>query len=132
MKSYFYNEFDKSQNIFQPILQRSRQIYRGHRESGKINLEQDQFKMDVSRLEARIQGASTMLKTMSEYGYHHTSATPFTNAATPFFNAKYRIFGQGATPSSVEQTVLVEDILELSSNLNRILNKIKALENQEI
>ena len=88
--------------------------------------------MDVSRLEARIQGASVLLKAMSAYGYHHNSATPFTNAATPFFDAKYRIFGQGATPSSTEQTVLVEDILELSSNLNRILNKIKALENQEI
>jgi len=131
MKSYFYNEFDKSQNIFQPILQRSRQIYRGHRESGKINLEQDQFKMDVSRLEARIQGASSILRVMSEVGYHHDSATPLTNAATPFFNAQYRIFGQGATPSSVEQTVFIEDILELSSNLNRILNKIKTLENQE-
>jgi hypothetical protein len=68
---------------------------------------------------------------MSEVGYHHNSATPLTNAATPFFNAQYRIFGQGATPSSAEQTVFTEDILELSSTLNRILNKIKALENQE-
>jgi len=125
MNNYFYSDYDKSKNIMQPHLQRVRQRYRGYRDSAKENLETHQFILDVSILNERITSFEESMNEMSSLTYHHSSASPYFAAATPFFNASYRM------SSKSESKVVIEDILELASTLNRISNKIKLLENQE-
>jgi len=125
MNNYFYSEYDKSKNIVQPHLQRIRQRYRGYRDSAKENLETHQFILDVSILTEKISAFEESMTQMSSLTYHHGSASPYYAAATPFFNAFYRM------SSKPESKVVIEDILELASALNRISNKIKLLENQE-
>lgn len=123
--NYFYSGYDKSKNIMQPHLQKVRQRYRGNRDSEKENLETQQFILDVSILGEQISSFQSEMFHMASLTYFHNSASPYFAAATPFFNASYRMF------SKPENKVMIEDILELSSALNRISNKIKLLENQE-
>jgi hypothetical protein len=125
MNNYFYSQYDNSKNIVQPHLQRVRQRYRGYRDSGKDNLESHQFILDVSILLKKINDFENLMSQMASLTYFHNSASPYFVAATPFFNASYKMY------SNPENRVLIEDMLELSSTLNRISNKIKLLENQE-
>lgn len=125
MTNYFFNAFDKAKNIYQPILQRSRQTYRGNRDSHKENLEQNQFLLDIERLNKRIESVDGIIKTMSSSFYFHSAATPVTVSATPFFDARSKFYGEQ------EKRILVDDTVELGSLMFRLSNKIKRLENQE-
>jgi hypothetical protein len=125
--SYLYNEYNKEDNIYQPQLSRSRQIYRGPRESQKQNLEQDQFLYDVAKLQQRILEAEALLLRMSSSLYYHSAAVPNTAAATPFFSASFYY-----DVNEQESTLTITDPVDLSSQISRLVAKIKRLENQEI
>lgn len=127
MTSYLYNEYNKEDNIYQPQLSRSRQIYRGPRESQKQNLEQDQFLYDVAKLQQRILEAEALLTRMSSMIYYHSPSIPNTQAATPFFSASFY-----DNINEEESTLTVTDPVDLSSQISRLVAKIKRLENQEI
>lgn len=127
MSSYLYNEHNKEENIFQPQLSRSRQIYRGPRESQKQNLEQDQFLYDIAKIQKRILEAETLLATMSSSFYYHLPSIPNTESATPFFSASYYY-----NESDKEYLLKIMDTVELSSQIFRLVKKIKRLENEEI
>lgn len=127
MVAYLYNEYDKAKNIYQPQISRSRQIYRGPRETKKQNLEQDQFLHDVAKLRKRILEAEQLLSTMSASMYFHTPSVPNTEPKEPFFPAGYYniLLEQ-------EKELLLTDTVDLSSQVFRLLAKIKRFENQEI
>lgn len=128
MTVYFYSRYDKAKNIFQPFLQRSRQIYRGHRDSAKENLESHQFRMDVEVLRKKIEDLNQKMEMMAEVSYFHDSSKNYFEPSIPFFNASFGYY-ESSTPQV--QTVLVDDVMELSAALFRLNRKIKLLENQE-
>ena len=127
MSTYFYNENDKSKNIYQPLFTRSRQKYRGPRESAGENLEQDQILVDIARLKNRISSLENILIEMSESFYFHNSATPNINSATPFYDISYKKY-----EDEEESYYISEDTVSLSSELFRLYRKLNLLENQEI
>lgn len=127
MSTYFYNENDKSKNIYQPLFIRSRQKYRGPRESAGQNLEQDQILVDIARLKNRISSLENILIEMSESFYFHNSATPNINSATPFYDISYKKY-----EDEEESYYISEDTVSLSSELFRLYRKLNLLENQEI
>jgi hypothetical protein len=127
MSTYLYNEYNKEDNIYQPQLSRSRQIYRGPRESQKQNLEQDQFLYDIAKLQKRILEVEKLLSTMSSSFYYHKPSIPNTQSVSPFFSALYYDI-----ELDQELELKITDTVELSSQLFRLAKKIKRLENQEI
>jgi hypothetical protein len=127
MSTYFYSENDKSKNIYQPLFNRSRQKYRGPRESEIQNLEQDQILVDIARLKKKISELENVLLEMSESFYFHNSATPNINSATPFYDIEYKKY-----EDEESSYYLSEDTVSLSSQLFRLYKKLNLLENQEI
>lgn len=127
MSTYFYNEYDKSKDIHQPLLNRSRQTYRGPRSSVKENLEQDQILIDIARLKKRINQLESIITQMSESFYFHNSATPNTVSATPFYDIEYKMYEE-STPNYY----YIDDAVALSAQLFRLYRKLNILENQEI
>jgi len=123
MENYFSNEKDKKNDIYQPLLSRSRQIYRGPRNSEQENLEQDQLVIDIARLKKKLLEIENKLNSMSNEFYFHNSATPNTIPATPIYNAYYKMYSD-ATPSYY----LSNDTLELSAIITRLNRKISILE----
>lgn len=127
MSEYFYNDYNKSNDVYQPLLGRSRQKYRGPRSSAKENLEQDQMLIDLARLKKRINELEFTIVQMSESFYFHNSATPSTISATPFYDIYYKMYEE-STPSYY----YIDDTVALSAELFRLYRKLNILENQEI
>lgn len=50
----FYDEVDKRKAMYEPAFKRSRQRYRGSRESYKVNLEISQFLFDVNNIDKKL------------------------------------------------------------------------------
>lgn len=65
----FYDEVDKKKWIYQPNFSRSRQRYRGNRESAKINLEISQFVFDINNIYNKI---NALLQSSMRYSAYIT------------------------------------------------------------
>lgn len=91
MEVYFYNRYDKTKNVLQPLLQRSRQIYRGHRSSSSENLDTHQFIMDAEILRNKAIELDKKLIKMAKVPYFHDSTKAYNAPATPFFDASHRL-----------------------------------------
>jgi hypothetical protein len=126
MSTYFYSEYDKSKDVYEPLLSRSRQTYRGPRSSGSENLEQDQILVDLHRLKKRIEQLENLISQMSENFYFYNSVSPNISMATPFYDVKYKMH-----EDSSDSQYYVQDTVSLSSELFRLYRKLNTLENQE-
>jgi len=126
MSTYFYSEYDKSKDVYEPLLSRSRQTYRGPRSSSAENLEQDQILVDLHRLKKRIEQLENLISQMSKNFYFYNSVSPNISMATPFYDIEYKMH-----EDSSDSQYYVQDTVSLSSELFRLYRKLNTLENQE-
>ena len=68
----FYEEVNKKSWFYQPNLSRSRQRYRGTRESAKLNLEIQQFLYDVYRINSK---SDALISTSVRYAAYISRGT---------------------------------------------------------
>jgi len=110
--SLFYDLVDRKKWIYQPNFSRSRQRYRGNRDSAKINLEISQFVFDVHNIDKKIKD---LLQT------------------TMRFNA-YVVRGatiEGAQYSGTQDNQMI-GLLEMSSEIEDLKNRIQEMERKYV
>lgn len=108
----FYNEVDRKKWIYQPNFSRSRQRYRGNRESAKINLEISQFVFDINNINKKIQD---LLETTLRFSAY---------------------IARGATIEGVEYSPLGDNemigLVQMSSEVEDLKNRIQEMERKYV
>jgi hypothetical protein len=110
--SLFYNEVDRRKWIYQPNFSRSRQKYRGNRESYSINLEISQFVFDVYNIHKKM---TTFVETTMRYSSY---------------------ISRGASISDVEYSGtgsnVMTGLLDMSSEVEDLKNRVKEMERKYV
>lgn len=72
-----YSENNKRETIFEPLLTRQRFVYKGPVSSAVVNLTNDQFLMDVNRLDKKTEHLESMIEVSSDMSRNNMNlATP--------------------------------------------------------
>jgi hypothetical protein len=108
----FYDEIDKKSFIYQPNMSRSRQRYRGPRDSQKINLEISQFLYDLNNINKKTDEFILMTLRYSAYVARGTIV-------------------DGIVYSGTSDNVIV-GILEMASEIEDLKNRIIEMERKYV
>jgi conjugal transfer/entry exclusion protein len=130
-----FNENLDSEKIIEPIFSRSRQKYKGNRNSIQENLEINAFIIDVNRIESQATSLDSSLENISlnlvsritdlsdedilqdgkDFEIENTNI---------LFDDKLSEYG------TLEQNMILESLNKISGKITRLQNKIKRLENE--
>jgi hypothetical protein len=130
-----FNEKLDSEKIIEPIFSRSRQKYKGNRNSIQENLEINAFIIDVNRIESQATSLDSSLENISlnlvsritdlsdedilqdgkDFEIENTNI---------LFDDKLSEYG------TLEQNMILESLNKISGKITRLQNKIKRLENE--
>jgi conjugal transfer/entry exclusion protein len=130
-----FNENLDSEKIIEPIFSRSRQKYKGNRNSIQENLEINAFIIDVNRIESQATSLDSSLENISlnlvsritdlsdedilqdgkDFEIENTNI---------LFDDKLSEYG------TLEQNMILESLNKISGKITKLQNKIKRLENE--
>ena len=108
----FYSEINKRSFVYQPNMSRSRQRYRGPRDSQKINLEISQFLYDVNNINKKTDEFTLMTLRYAAY----------VARGTIIDNISY---------SGTSDNVLI-GVLEMASEIEDLKNRIVEMERKYV
>jgi hypothetical protein len=130
-----FNEKLDSEKVIEPIFSRSRQKYKGNRNSTQENLEINAFIIDVNRIEAQATSLDFSLENISLNLVSRITDLSDENILQDgkdfeientniLFDDKLSEYG------TLEENMILESLNKISGKITRLQNKIKRLENE--
>ena len=130
MSITYKNENNANRNI-EPIFTRNRVKYRSYRSSESENSESNHFKLDVSKIDQRIENVDSKLSIYLKY--LNGDSSDYTESAKLDDGLSYSIDGvsfflDDETPSL--EDLQIDTINKIGSRVFRLMNKISRLEKE--
>jgi hypothetical protein len=130
-----FTEQDNNGNITEPLFSRSRQKYKGERNSGQENLEINSILIDIIRINNQIIDIDNSLENVSLDLVSKISELTEQESLDDgknlqISNTNILLDDKLTTYGDLEENMILETLNKISGKISRIQSKIKRLENE--